>query len=412
MKYKFNRKNNLLVLLFFSFSVNASEKPSAFKLYTTGSAIDVTTPTTQLICLAGGGDDDLWASGWKDLLNAAGGGDVVIIRAGDDGSNGGYDSWIYNDESKNGFPKVNSVKTISLTNASDANRDDVAQTIRNAEMVFFSGGDQSLYINWFKGSKLAAAVEHVMNVKKIPMGGTSAGMVLLAGIDYTSNHDSPAKPEGMVTTEDVLNNPTGKFVDLDRTVVTPPFMKNVITDTHFAERNRQGRLMGFMARAVYNNYEDVTYNNIKGIGADEGTAVCYDQVGMAKIHGSGNAYFLSGETPIAQIRTGAPLDWSANCQAVTSYVINGSQIQSAQFDLSNWRGTGGTSESWKVDSKNSKSANFGKCEASKTSFDPAKTILISAPQGQTDVKINDQRGPKEISPATVNPVQGSRATRK
>ncbi len=410
MKYELNSKINLLALLLFPFLVIASEKPSAFKLYTTGSAIDVTTPTSQLICLAGGHKDDLWASGWKAMLNAAGGGDVVIIRA--DGKRGGYESWIYNDESKNAFPKMNSVTTISLTNASDANRDDVVQAIRNAEMVFFAGGDQSLYINWFRGSKLAAAVEHVMNVKKIPVGGTSAGMVLLAGIDYTANHDSPAKQDGMVTTADVLNNPTGVFVDLDRSVITPPFMKNVITDTHFAERNRQGRLMGLMARAVHNNYEDVSYNNIKGIGADEGTAVCYNETGVAKIHGSGNVYFLSGEAPIERINPGAALDWSANCQAVKTYVIHGSQIQSAQFDLRNWQGTGGASEFWKVDGQNSKSANFGKCEASKTSFDPAKTIQISAPQVQMDIRINDQRGPKEISPATINPVQGAKIISK
>lgn len=325
--FKWNSKYNHFIQFIFMFLIFSTQNSMALKLYNPGNPIDVSTTTSSVICLAGGGDDDLWAGGWKSMLEAANGGDVVIIRA--DGSRGGYESWIYNDDSANSFPKVNSVKTITITKDIDANRTDVEQIILNAELIFFAGGDQSKYINWFRNSKLIRAVEHMMNIKKVPIGGTSAGMALLADIDYAANYGSPTKKNTMVTAEDVLADPTGIFVDLDRTVLTPPFMNAVITDSHFSQRNRQGRLMGFMARAVYNNYGDITYNNIKGIGADEGTAVCYNSLGQAKVYGAGQAYFLKGASPIERITSVFSLDWFANRQAVSAYVISGAQLNSA-----------------------------------------------------------------------------------
>lgn len=316
----------------------------AIKIFTTGNPRDVVAKTNSLICLAGGGQDDLWSEGWSAMLEAAGGGDVVVIRAG--GDRGGYESWIYNDEGSHGFPRVNSITTISLENAKDANRSDVEKLILNAEMVFFAGGDQSKYINWFRDSKLAAAVDYVMNKKKIPIGGTSAGMALLAGIDYAANYSSPSDRDGLVTSADVLKDPTGHFVSLDRSVLTPPYLNQVVTDTHFSQRDRHGRLLGFMARAVYNNYGDIFCNNVKGIGADEGTAVCYTESGVARVYGAGKVFFLIGNAPIEKIVAGSSLIWNAEKLAVSTYVIDGSQFLTAQFDLNLWIGSGGAHEFW------------------------------------------------------------------
>ena len=130
-----------IIFLFFLFALQTLHA----RIYTTGNKNDITTPTRALVCLAGGGDDDLWAAGWKAMLRASGGGD-----------------------------KVNSVKTILITNAHDVNDPKVERAILDAEMIFFAGGDQSLYIRYFKNSKLLASVEYAMNIKKIPVGGTSA----------------------------------------------------------------------------------------------------------------------------------------------------------------------------------------------------------------------------------------------
>ncbi len=327
------------------------------RIYITGNATDVVRTTTQSICLAGGGSDDAWASGWKEMLTKANGGDVVIIRA--DGNRGGYEDWIYNDPDMHGFPKVNSVTTLSFRRAQDVNEAGVEDKILKAEMIFFAGGDQSKYVDWFRGTRMMSAVEYMMNVKKVPVGGTSAGMALMAGIDYAAHYSSPSKKSSMVTAMDVLKDPTGIFVDLDRTVLTPPFMNQVVTESHFSQRAREGRLVGFMARAVYNNYGDVTVNNIKGIGADEGTAVCYDGAGKARVHGAGNGFFLKGNSPIERIQAGAGLDWFAQRQAVSAYVMDSSN-SAAEFDLTTWTGTGGRSEFWYVDGSDPLNPVFGR----------------------------------------------------
>ncbi len=353
-------KNFLLTLITVASLLASPQAWAGLKIYRTGNAIDVKTPSSQSICLAGGGLDDEWADGWRFLIRQSGGGDVVVIRA--DGSRGGYEDWIYNDPDRHQFPKVNSVTTISIADAKDANRTDVEQLILNAELVFFAGGDQSLYIDYFRGSKLLSAVEYVMNVKKVPVAGSSAGMALLADIDYASHYGSPLKKNSIVTALDVINEPTGTFVDLDRTVLKAPYMNQVITDTHFAQRAREGRLTGFMARAVYNNYSDVSWSNIKGIGADEGTAVCYDSTGIAKVFGAGNAHFLKGNAPIERITAGHTLSWLAGGKAVQAYVIHGTigTEPTASFDLKSWTGSGGRSEFWFIDGANEANTFFGR----------------------------------------------------
>lgn len=336
----------LLALLF--------AQPSwAVKFYTTGDTADVATATSQAVCLGGGGSDDEWADGWKYLLERSGGGDVVIIRA--DKSRGGYEPWLYDDPDGHGFRKINSVTTVLLTKAEDANRPDVVQEILNAELIFFAGGDQSVYIDWLRESKLLAAVEYALNVKKVPIGGTSAGMMILADIDFAAHYPSPSSKNGLVSSDDVLKDPTGIFVDLDRTVLIPPFMNKIVTDAHLTQRARQGRLVGFMARAVYNNYGDVFYNNVKGIGVDAGTAVCYDANGYAKVFGTGHAFFLQGNKPIERIEPGAPLNWYADGKALKTYKIQGYNSETrpsgdpaAGFDLRSWNGFGGGEEFWWV----------------------------------------------------------------
>ncbi len=330
----------------------------AERIYITGNTKDIApVSTTSSICLAGGASDDLWSEGWKRMLLGANGGDVVIIRA--DGTRGGYEDWIYNDTGVHGFPKVNSVQTILLKSASDANLATVEARIRNAELVFFAGGDQAIYESWFKGSKLATAVDYVMNVKKVPVGGTSAGMAILGGIDFTAAYSSPTKKGAMVTSADVMKNPTGTFVDLKRDIFSPAFLNEVVTDTHFSQRNRQGRMVGFMARAVFNAYPDVNISNIKGIAADEGTAYCYGETGAGKVYGTNSVFFIKANLPIERIQVGTSLNWLQNRTALKVYEVKGSNSQNASFDVFTWSGSGGTDLYWWVDGTNAAAPFFG-----------------------------------------------------
>jgi cyanophycinase len=347
---------NVILGLVLNLSLLFGTVSHAAKIFHTGNVSNVTKATFSLTCLAGGEDDDLWAEGWKQMLIKSGGGDVVIVRA--DGQRGGYEDWIFNDTGAHGFPKVDSVTTILLNRINDGNRADIDAVIRNAELVFFAGGDQANYFKYIKGTKMEAALNYALHGKRVPFGGTSAGMAILGDMDFTAKH-APSKKATMVTALDAMKNPTATYVDLNRGFLTPDFMTDVITDTHFTQRDRQGRLLSFMARAVYNNYGDINALNIKGIGADGGTAVCISELGQGKVYGTNSVHFLMGNNLIERVMAGTSLNWYAQKQAVKVYSIHGSQSQNASFDLYNWSGVGGQAKFWFVDGQDAANPTFG-----------------------------------------------------
>jgi hypothetical protein len=138
-------------------------------------------------------------------------------------------------------------------------------------------------------------------------------------------------------------------------------LQNVITDTHFDNPDRKGRLMAFLARNT------TTANRPLAIACDEYTAVCIDSNGMAKVFGgapaySDNAYFLqvncvSPNTP--EIMTsGTPLTFNRNNAAVKVYHIEGDATGSKTFNLNDWQtGNGGLWENWYVQTGVFNSAN-------------------------------------------------------
>jgi cyanophycinase-like exopeptidase len=346
-----------ILILFLSFYTSIAYGAD---IYRTGNPRDSNIRGEFGTCLAGGGLDTEWSEGWKYLLEKARGGDVLIIRA--DNKRGGYENWIYYDEDQLNFPKVNSVTTIVIKNKNDANSPKVLKAILKASVVFFAGGDQSLYVDRLSQSKFQKTLNQRLKDKLIAIGGTSAGMAYLGGIIYSSNFDSPKGDGSLVTSEDVMKNPMGKFVDLKKATQPLPFMDNVVTETHFFARKREGRIVGFMARAVANKYPEVNFNSIKGIAADEGSALCFDEFGKGQIFGAGNVFFLKGNTPIESLENkilmteSAPiykkenaLNWNGNGEAVHVYVIAGSKSAQSIFNMQTWTGFGGQEQFWSVD---------------------------------------------------------------
>lgn len=316
-----------LIRIFFFF-LGLSFRVEALSIYRTGNLQDVVTKTEQVNCLAGGGDDNLWVDGWKYLLRSSGGGDVVIVRTG--GESGGYESWIYDDSENQGLPKVNSVTVLSVENRLDANDPRLANVLRHAELIFFSGGDQNLYITWFRKTALEYEVYRAIRRRQVPVGGTSAGMALLAGIDYRARYDSPSTG-GMVTSEDVLNDPTADFVDLDSRVIIGPDLGRIITDTHFSQRDRHGRMLGFLAKALVD--ENLNPAALHGIAADEGSAFCYNSDGIGRVYGPGAVYFFAPQSRPEVLKSGKPLTWSKDSGGVRVDVLSQNNYL---FDLKTW----------------------------------------------------------------------------
>lgn len=306
------------------------------QFYRTGNSSDKITQNHFYACLAGGGDDDGWGAGWKELLNSTNHGDVVIIRA--DESRGGYEDWIFNDTSHLNFPKVNSVTTIVLDSRDDGNNSKLLQVLKEAELLFFAGGDQSLYIDYLKNTPAAKIIQSRIDRFQLSIAGTSAGMAILGEFDYGAHFSSPAEEDSNVTAEDVLKNPMGNFVDIDQNFIKLPFLNKTITDTHFSQREREGRLLGFMAKVMLS--EKILIN---GIGSDEETAICLDQNGLGKVLGNGNAYIVKPDV-FPEINQDASLLFSP----VKVFKLKNNDI----FDFKIWNSDIAQIEYWKVEQIN------------------------------------------------------------
>src|SRR5689334_13724668 len=94
------------------------------------------------LVLMGGGTDVDAAFQW--MCERAGGGDFVVIRTT------GTDA--YNPYIQQLCPQMDSVETIIITSVTGANSAYVSSHIQNAEALWIAGGDQSTYVNLWRGT--------------------------------------------------------------------------------------------------------------------------------------------------------------------------------------------------------------------------------------------------------------------
>ena len=143
----------------------ASAEPG-FKHYVVGNPADVTTATTPLLVMQGGGTDVDY--NFVRMGAASGGGDFVVIRAS---GTDAYNPYIL------GLCACDSVETFVFKNHNGAYQPFVIEHIKNAEALFIAGGDQSDYVNFWKNTPVEDAINFVAS-KPAPIGGTSAGMAI------------------------------------------------------------------------------------------------------------------------------------------------------------------------------------------------------------------------------------------
>jgi cyanophycinase-like exopeptidase len=149
-------------------SVSAASSKPSYEYYVTGNAGDVTASTSAGLVLMGGGTDVDAAFQW--MIGKSGGGDFVVIRAS---GTDAYNPWIYND-----LGGVDSAETIIIKNRAAASDPFVVNQIRNAEALFIAGGDQSNYVDYWKGTPVEDAI-HYLVTRNVPIGGTSAGLAVM-----------------------------------------------------------------------------------------------------------------------------------------------------------------------------------------------------------------------------------------
>lgn len=283
-----------------------------YAYHVVGNPADVTASPTPGLALMGGGTDVDAAFQW--MTARAGGGDFLVIRtSGTDA----YNQWIYD------MGNVDSVATLVIKNHNAAMNPFVAQTIRDAEALFIAGGDQSSYVDLWKGTPVEDAI-HFVAAKNAPIGGTSAGLSVMSEFVYTGEN-------GSATSSQTLADPFNRYVTLTRDFLLLPDMAGTLTDSHFVERDRMGRFVGFLARLINDGWAA----DVKGIAIDRETAVLVEPDGGATLVGSpgGAAYF---------IRTnGAP----QVCQPKTPLTYRNLPVYktplTARFNIVTWKGNGG-----------------------------------------------------------------------
>jgi cyanophycinase len=220
-----------------------------------------------VVLMGGGAEVD---RGSARFIDGARGGDVLVLRAS--GSTSSYTSYFADDLSALVTVPPRSVGTIRIDDPAAGADDAVLCRLRRADAVWLAGGDQSDYlVQWptalHDGLRDAVA-------RGAAIGGTSAGAMSWSSQVFDAIG-------GSVSSEEALQSPLASVVS----VSTSPFaaVADSLVDTHFQARDREGRLLAFLARAA---------SGTVGIGIDEGTALVVNGHDAAVLADDGGAVWM------------------------------------------------------------------------------------------------------------------------
>ena len=329
------RKITVLLAVIFLAGMSSfatAQKKQGFEAFIAGNPADA-QPTATLspgLVLMGGGTDVDAAFQW--MCQRAGGGDFVVIRTT------GTDA--YNPYIQELCPQMDSVETIIITSVTGANSAYVSSHIQQAEALWIAGGDQSTYVELWRGTAVQTGVNFLLNSKLAPVGGTSAGLAVLSEFIYTG-------ALGSVTSSQALANPFHRYVTLDRDLFQSSLRTNKLYDSHFVTRDRMGRSLAFLARIVNNGWSVQP----RAIGIDEETAVLVLPNGSASMVGVGAAYFLQAPGPAQVLAVKTPLTYLN----IGVYKLP----QGGTFNFSTWTGTGGVAYTLNVNNGSLTSTQAG-----------------------------------------------------
>jgi cyanophycinase len=299
--------------LAFALSLYAPGASAKWKYLRSGNAADSTATPRAAFALMGGGEQD---PALKFLCERANGGDFLILRANTEDD---YAQKV-NEEIRALCP-LNSAATIVFSEREDSDDPKLLEHISQAEAIFIAGGDQSDYIRFWQDTPVQDALNRHIATGK-PIGGSSAGLAVLGEFSFSSMIDTIHSPAA-------LADPYGNKVTLSRDFLRIPLLAGIITDTHFAKRDRMGRLLVFLARIL----QDGWAKQVSAIAVEEGSAVLLEPDGGARVIGSGPAYFLEAKNVPEVCRRKMPLSFSGITVHRTP--------SGASFNVREWKGTGG-----------------------------------------------------------------------
>jgi cyanophycinase len=254
----------------------------------TGSPTDVAVvPRSGYALMGGGAKQD---PAFHFLCERTNGGDFLILRANtDDDYAQSVNKEIF------AMCRLNSAATIVFEEREDSDDETLVQIIDHAEGIFIAGGDQSNYLRFWQDTPVQTALNRHIAAGK-PIGGSSAGLAVLGEFSFSSMIDTIHSPEA-------LADPYSNKITISREFLKIPLLAGIITDTHFAKRDRMGRLLVFMARILQDDWA----KQVRAIAVEENVAFLLEPDGSGKVVGEGSAYFLDAKRPPEVCRHNKPL---------------------------------------------------------------------------------------------------------
>lgn len=162
---------------------------------------------------------------------------------------------------------VRDVKGIDIRYRDEVDRPENFDLINNADLIFFSGGDQKRLVEIFEGSRLLSIIKDKYFNGLLHIAGTSAGAAAASNpILFDGDYKGFEK--------DSVNFYNGFG-----------FLEGITIDTHFLNRERIPRLVQFLLSGKSN----------KGIGIDEDTCIIINPNLRFKVIGSGSVTIINTE---------------------------------------------------------------------------------------------------------------------
>ena len=271
----------------------ASTLPAMARDYRRFTIGDPSAPTPGQVSggllLMGGGDRNVDALRW--FLKKAGNGHLVVLRASQGNE---LAQEFYRD-----VGGIASVETFVFKGPASSSDPEVLASLAKADGIFIAGGDQARYVRFWRGTPLATALDAHVRAGK-PIGGTSAGLAILGEYVYG------AMDGGSIGSPEAMTGPLGPAVTIETDFLHIEGLRGVVTDSHFNQRDRLGRLLAFVAKAKAQI--GTPQRPLIGLGVDENAALAVEADGSGRIYAAdpaGGAWLVRGGSE-AQI-AGKPL---------------------------------------------------------------------------------------------------------
>lgn len=161
---------------------------------------------------------------------------------------------------------VKNIKELHVTDRDHCYVKKNIDLVKNAGIVFFTGGDQLKITSLLGGTPIYEEMEKACE-RGCVFVGTSAGASVMSDTMIVGGDDEESPRKCTLKMAPGLG-----------------FLQEVIIDQHFAQRGRIGRLLA----GISQNPE------ILGVGIDEDTAIVIDENGELIVIGSGAVYIVDG----------------------------------------------------------------------------------------------------------------------